>query len=190
VETHADVEIVTELNDLARTRFDLQVEMDAATNAYKLQAAALKATYTAEIADIQARIRPIDTRIWELLTTHRASLVEKSKKSFTTAVAKFQLREPKVTTKIGKGMEAGVMKVARKLGIVKQVADPPSREYVLNTNSFLAWLNQHPSLRRYFAPYLEETGGEETLSLQPNESYPVFHDSKRVSLPSVSIKKS
>ena len=80
----------------------------------------------------------------------------------------------------------GVMAMARKIGVVRKIADP-IRAYKLNRKKFIAWLKKHPEHYEAFDEYLE-ISDKESLSIKPNSTYMVTHDSQRISPPSVTIK--
>lgn len=182
--TNANQDVVSEVDALAEERFSLEVEKTALAQKFKSDEAALKASYQDQLAAITARIGEVDAALLAKIKGNRAKLIAKGKQSFVTLVAKFQFKKASDTDKVKDA--DGVMAVARKLGVVRQIAKPV-REYKLDRRMFGAWLKKHPEYRDAFAKHLEERAGE-SLTMQPNGTYMVTHDSKRISPPSVSIK--
>jgi len=184
----AKQQVINQLESLAAKRFYLQLEMEDANRQFKTQETALRAAHSVRINDIQSRIAPIDNQIWQLISEYRSSLIMPGKQSFAIMNSVFKFRRNFGSMKILN--EAGIMQVARKLKIVNKIADLPSFQWRFNVKSFLAWLNQHPEQRAKFNDFISTTGETESLTLQPNENYTVFHNSARISPPSITIKKS
>lgn len=185
--TSADPQVVTDLDDLARNLFKHQITGDAQTARFKAAEAALKAEYEANMEPILDLIRSASARVWGLISANRGTLIAEGKKSFVTSAAKFQLRSS--TAKVKVADSEGVMAVARRLGVVRKIANPPRHTWLLDKDRFLAWLDANPDLRDQFAEFLDETEASEGLTIQPNGTYTVFHNSERISPPSVKVEK-
>jgi hypothetical protein len=80
------------------------------------------------------------------------------------------------------------MEVARQLGVIRQIADPPKGGWKFNAKKFWAWLERRGELREHFAEAIEQTEDSEGLTIYPNSNYTVMHGLDRVSPPPVSIK--
>lgn len=185
--TDADTKVIDELNELAEQRFVVQLKLDDANQKYKAAVAALDAVHEHKLAAFQAEIDTLDAKISNKIKTNRKALIESGKQSFVIMRARFQFRKtkPKTTVKDAKA----IMDMARKLGVVRQVAKLKC-SWGLNQGKFFDWLNTNGEFRSQFEDYLEVTEAGESLTMQPNTNYTVHHDSKRVSPPSVSIKLS
>ncbi len=183
--TGADPKVVRKLDDLARELFAEQISGDAEKARFKAAEAALKAEHEANMEPILAAMRRAGAKVWELIESNRATLIAASKQSFMTGAAKFQLRRSSVKVKVVD--PDGVMKVARRLGVIKKVASPPRRTWRLDKDKFLSWLDENPELRDQFEEFLEDT--TEGLTIQPNGTFTVFHNKERVSPPPVKVEK-
>lgn len=184
----ATPEVIKALDELAQERFRLEAEKQRIDTAYKVDEARLKAAYAHRIASVSERIAGLDTSIWQLVQQHRPGLIKAGKQSFAIASATFQFRTQKA--KLVPTNPSGIMKVARRLGIVRQIADPPVHTWTFNKQRFLAWLESHVTFSRYFQQYMELTDAGESLSVKPNAGHPVFHDKERLTPYSFTIKKS
>lgn len=182
---NALTQVINKLNRLGRDRALLKLREDSENQRYKDAKARLDATHERNLAQIAAKIEQVDPQIDETIAKRRSDLIEAGKQSFTTSEWKFQFRKAPGKTKVTDA--DGVMEVARKLGIVRKIADPPKR-WKFNQKKFLGWLESHPEERARFEAYLEDTEDGETLHMYPNSGHTVFHDSKRVSPPPITIK--
>jgi len=183
-----DPKVIEALDELAQERFRLEAEKQGIDMQYKADEARLKASYSNRLAPVAQRITELDESIWQLVRSHRNGLIKAGKQSFAIASATFQFREQKA--KVVPTNPDGIMATARKLGIVSKIADPPARKWRFNKQRFLAWLEAHANLSRYFRQYLDVVGGSESLSVKPNTGHPVFHDKERLTPLPFSIKKS
>lgn len=188
--TDAKQKVVDKLNELAETRFLLELKLEEENTRFATEEAQRKAEHAARLGSIQEFIDQADAGIWEILDRERSQLIAASKKSFATMVAKWQLRESAGSLKVTDAAAvAAVMKVAKRFGVVKQIAEPPSRKWKFSIKKFRAWLDKEPQMKPLFEDYIEETEAGETLTIQNNGTYTVVYDGKRISPPSVSIKK-
>jgi phage host-nuclease inhibitor protein Gam len=184
-------EVIESLNDMSELRFKLEVERDELETELKTKlavaVASLQSEYAPHISRVHAQIDALDPDIWNEAKSNYETLVERGKRSFATMIAKFQFRDKPGTTKVVDA--AGIMSLARKLGVIRKIAEPQPH-WKLNNKKFLAWLEANPQLKGRFADFIQQEEATETLGLQPNSGYIVHHDSRRISPPSVSIKKS
>lgn len=183
--SNANPEVIDLLNQLAEDRFALKLRMDAEDQAFKDAKARLEADHTDKKAAMEARAVEIDQQIQQLIQEHRANLIARGKQSFAIMRAKFQLRKSGEKTKVADAN--GVMKVAKRFGVVKAIAEPPSRKWKLDSQKFLKWLESHGEMRRLFEPYLTIVPEMESLHMSPNTNYTIYHDGKRISPPSITI---
>lgn len=187
VQPTADPAIIAELNDLVDQRLTLEARRASIVRQHQAEEAALKQSYTALLSEVEGEIKPLDTSIWEFIQKHRGVLISPTKQSFATMVAKFQFRK---TTGKDKVTDAdGLLDIARKLGVVRKVADPPTGKWRVNRDSFFGWLEKNDGLRSLFAGVIEHTDDNEGLTIQPNATHTVMHDLERITPPSVSIER-
>lgn len=174
-----DVEphVINSLDQLVQQRFNLEAEL------HKFQAA-----YTESIKVVTDQIADIDAAIWQLVQSNRPALISPGKQSFATASATFQFRA--IKPKVVPTDPDGIMATARKFGVVSQIATPPERKWKFSKQRFLAWLDSHANLARYFQQFIELSGPSESLSAKPNTGHPVFHDKERLTPLAFTIKKS
>lgn len=184
----ADPQIIASINRLVESRLQLEVELDAENRRFQAKLADLTREHEANLHELAERERELDPAIWQAIDANRSTLIARGKRSFVTLLAKFQLRD--VPAKIEVLDKPGIMETAHRLGIVKQIANPPRGGWRFDRKKFLAWLASHGELREHFEPYIEQSDKSESLTVQPNANYTVEHDSQRVSPPSISIKKS
>lgn len=185
--SNVDPKVLDSINELAEERFALQVQLDSKNAAFKAAQAAANADHNAQIAPIQAAIDELDTRLAEVVAEHRDQLIGPKRKSFTTMIATFQFKH--ITAKLRVTDADGLLAAARKLGIVRKIA----RQVVtwkLDRDKFATWLVSHGEYRMELDDYLEGPNEGESLTMRPNGTYVVTHDSQRISPPSVTIKKS
>ena len=182
---NALTQVINKLNRLGRDRALLKLNEDAENQRYKDAKARLDATHEKNLARIAAQIEKVDPQIDETIAERRSDLIESGKQSFTTSEWKFQFRKAPGKTNVTDADT--VMDIARKMGIVRKIADPPKR-WKFNQKKFLEWLESHPEERARFDAFLEDPEDGETLHMSPNSGHTVFHDSKRVSPPSITIK--
>lgn|GEM_PF-2547514 len=183
-----DPETITAVNELVGDRFALEVERDAENRRFQAALAEITKIHEQALEEYALLERQLDTAIWQAVDENRATLIERGKRSFITMTAKFQLRD--VPAKVEVLDKLGIMEAARNLGVVRQIANPPKGGWRFNQKKFLAWLDKSNELHGHFEQFIDHTGGGESLTVQPNANYTVLHDSKRVSPPSISIKKS
>lgn len=183
-----DPKVIRTLEELTQKRLLLEADRQDLDTQYKADETRLKAAYSNRIAPISMLMAELDDAIWQLVQLHREALVKTGKQSFAIASATFQFRAQKA--KLVPTDPDGIMAAARKLGVVSKIADPPVRKWTFNKQRFLAWLEAHASLSRYFRQYLTVTEGSESLSVKPNTGHPVFHDKERLTPFPFTIKKS
>ena len=183
---NVDPAVIAHLNALAEERFKLQVASDEKDKTFKDQQAAQVAAHAADKAPLQAKMDEIDVELWELTTGHRSELIAPSRQSFTTGVARFQFTNKELRPKATD--PKAIMKIARDQGFVRFVGKP-IRRYEYDPSKLSAALSKLGSrVRKMLEPFIEMVGGE-TLSMKPNGSHVVVHDGKRLTPPSVSIKR-
>lgn len=182
--TNVNPEVIDQLNALARRRFDLQVEANEEEAQYKAQSRALEAAFTKRQAAHHSEMQQIDHEIWETIQQNRGNLIDPDRKSFATMVAKFFLKTvPARTAVIDK---KGLLAVARRLRIMRKVASVKVA-WDLDVKKFISWLQKNGEYRQEFEPFIEDIGENETLTMGPNANFTVFHNSKRISPPSIKI---
>ena len=186
--TDADPQVIASINELIENRFELEVARDAENRRFQATLAELTREHEEKLDEFAKRERQLDPAIWQVINANRPRLIARGKRSFATLQAKFQLRE--LQAKIEVLDKSGIMEVAHRLGVVKQIATPPKGGWRFNQKKFLAWLEQNGEMREHFEPFLEQVDKSESLTVQPNTTYTVEHDSQRISPPSISIKKS
>lgn len=184
----ASPEVIKLLDTLAQDRFRLEAEQQHLDAEYKADEARLMAAYAQRVAPVAQQIVELDDTIWRLVHAHRITLIAAGKQSFAIASATFQFRAQK--PKLVPVDVDGIMKAARGLRVVRDIADPPVRKWAFNKQRFLAWLESHARFYPYFEKYLEITDGGESLSVKPNAAHPVFHDKDRLTPCSFTIRKS
>ena len=185
--TSADPKVVRKLDELARELFAQQIASDTENARFKAAEATLKAEHEANMEPILAAMRQAGAKVWGLIGGNRDRLIAPGKKSFMTGAAKFQLRGSSAKLKVADS--DGVMQVARQLGVIKKIANPPRRTWQLDKDKFFAWLEENPELREQFEEFLNETDAAEGLTIQPNGTFTVFHNKERVSPPPVKVEK-
>ena len=183
-----DPEVIAAVDELVRNRFALEVERDAENRRFQAAIAEITKIHEQALEEFALHERQLDPAIWQAIDSNRATLIERGKRSFITMAAKFQLRD--APAKVEVLDKLGIMETARNLGVVRQIANPPKGEWRFNQKKFLAWLGKSNELHEHFEQFIDHTDGSESLTVQPNANYTVLHDSKRVSPPSISIKKS
>lgn len=183
--TDANTEVIDQLNELAEKRFLVELERNKSNEEHKSAVAELEAQHKGVLAAFDTDIQTLDKQIADLIRKNRKSLIEADKKSFVIMRAKFQFRgyDKKTTVTDAKA----IMEVARKLGVVKQIAKI-AVAWKFNQAKFFAWLAKHEELRPKFDPFLETKTAGESLTMAPNTNYTVHHDSKRISPPSIGIE--
>lgn len=185
--SNVDPEVLDSINKLAERRFALQVQLDKSNADFKAAQASAAADHSALITPIQAEIDEIDSQLVEKVEAHRSQLIGSKRKSFTTIVATFQFK--KVAGKLKVVDDKGLMAAARKLGIVRKIARQVL-VWKLDQAKFAAWLAKNGEYRMKLGDFIEGPSEGESLSLKPNGTYTVVHDDKRISPPSITIKKS
>jgi len=183
-----DPEVIAAVDEIVEKRFALEVERDAVNRRFQAAIAEITKFHEEALRELTLLERQLDPAIWRAIDSNRATLIERGKRSFITMAAKFQLRD--VPAKIEVLDKLGIMEAARNLGVVRQIANPPKGEWRFNQKKFLAWLGKNNELHGHFEQFIDHADGGESLTIQPNANYTVLHDSKRVSPPSISIKKS
>lgn len=185
VQQEPDPAVIAEINEVTTERLILAAREDEIVQRTKRAVQALELSASVELTKLHKQIAPVDARLWELLQQHRSTLIAPSKQSFITMIAKFQFKKKYGKEKITD--PDAIMDVARTLGVVMQIADPPGG-WRFNATKFWAWLGQRGDMREHFAGLLEKEADSEGLTISPNSNYTVMHDHERVSPPSVSIK--
>lgn len=185
--TDADPEVIDRANRLAESRFQLEVEREVENRRFAEALAALTKEHEEKLRIFTERERVLDPAIWKVVDENRTSLIARSKRSFVTMLAKFQLKDVPAKTEVLD--KQGIMDVARKLRVVRHIAKPPKGEWRFNQKKFFGWLAKNGEHRRHFEPFLNDVEKDESLTIQPNSNYTVEHDSQRISPPSITIKK-
>ncbi len=184
----ADPKAIEILNEFAERRFHLEAMKQDIDTQYKADEARLKAAYGNRIAPLATRIAELDALIWQMVQTHRQDLVKPGKQSFAIASATFQFR--KIKAKMVPIDTDGIMAAAKRLSLIRKIADPPVVKWTFNRQRFFAWLESHTDYLERFRPYMEITDESESLSVKPNTGHPVFHDKDRLTPQPFTIKKS
>lgn len=186
--TDADPEVIAEINELVESRFQLEVEREAENRRFQAAMADLSREHQDKLNEFAERERELDPAIWRLLNDNRPTLIARGKRSFVTMRAKFQFRE--VPARLEVLDKVGIMEAAHRLGVVKQIANPPKGGWKFNQKKFHAWLTSSGDLCRHFEAFVDQTAKTESLTVQPNATYTVEYDSQRISPPSITIQKS
>ena len=186
--TNAFTTLINRLNRLGRTREHLELMLKSENERYKKEQETGRIRHSRRLATITARIEKTDPEIWNGIAARRDELIPKDKKSFVTSERRFQFKAVPFRQKVTDAN--AVMALARKLGIVTPISDPPSRRRIFNSTKFFEYLESHGELRERFEEWIDETGGgdEETLHMSPNADYTTFYDGERLSPPSITIK--
>lgn len=172
--TADDTDIITHVNELAERRFALEV----ATNQ-------LKQRHAAELAKLDQQVADTDSELWQLVTHHRAALIDPGKQSFVTVVAQVAFRKVGGSIKlINPGL---ALDIARQLGIVRKIGKLHVK-WVVDRTKLLAWLDTNNQDRESFEECIEEIAAHESLSIKPNANYTVRHGTERISPPPLTIQ--
>lgn len=185
--TDANKEVVDQLGYMAEQRFQLELDKQRLEREFDDAEAALRADYEQKRSRLQAQIDKQDGRLWSEIDEHRSTLIQRGKKSFPTAPAIFKLRNPSTKYKVTNAK--GVLKAARRLRIMREIADPPKRTWRLNQRKFIKWIENNPGWAHFFGAYVEDISGNESLTIQPNGTYTTYYDNRRVSPPPVKIER-
>lgn len=185
--TDASRELVDHFGELAQEAFRLEVEKQELAQERKDEQAALDALYGRRESDLQERTEKNHAQIWRELEEHRDVLIQSGKKSFPTLSAIFKLRDPSNKYKVTDA--AGVLKAARRLRIMREIADPPKGTWRLDQRKFFKWLERNPGWRHFFGEAVEDVSSQESLTIQPNGPYMMYYNNRRVSPPSVKIER-
>lgn len=172
------------LNQAARDRITLEVRLNEEQQLFNQSLNALKSEHEPRLIRIQNLIDDKDAEIWRIIEMNRSALIAEGKKSFVTMWVVFQFRTVRSKTIVKDAV--GIMKTARKLGMVRKIAALRT-EWKLDTKKFLAWLDAHGEKHTYFADFIDYIEESESLTMQPNETYVTQHDSERISPPSIKI---
>jgi len=121
--------------------------------------------------------------ILAFIKEHEDVLIAKGKRSFTTSAAVYQFTTVRARDKIANS--EAIMRMARKLHVVKQVATPPRTGWKFSAKLFWNFLQKNPTQRQHFERWIEHGEERESLSIKPNHGHPVTHDSQRISPPPV-----
>lgn len=183
--TDANTEVIDLLNELAEKRFLVELRLNDANQQHKAAVAALETQHKEVLTGFDAEIKSLDKQIADVIKKNRKSLIERGKQSFVIMSAKFQFRKSDEKTTVVDAK--AIMEVARKLGVVKQIAKI-AVTWKFNQAKFLAWLDKHGEQRSKFENFLEVKKAGESLTMAPNTNYTVHHDTKRISPPSISIE--
>ena len=185
--TDADPEVINRVNRLAESRFQLEVERETENQRFNEALASLTKEHEERLRIFTERERVLDPALWKVVDENRAGLIAPKKRSFATMLAKFQLKDVPAKTEVVD--KQGIMEIARKLGVIRQIANPPKGEWRFNQKKLFGWLAKNGEFRRHFEPFLNEVDKDESLTISPNRTYTVEHDSQRISPPSITIKK-
>ena len=177
--------VVKQLNQLTSQLFRLKIEDQMSKDRYNKAAAKLSRDFEDDQQRIGREIEVVSAEIWQLIAANRSQLIADKKRSFVTAVGVFQFKAFTGTTKVADG--AGVMAVARRLGVVRKIA-VPQYTWKLNLKKFRDWLEKHDEYRPEFQEFLVDTDSGERLYVRPNEKHPIFTGSKRLVTESVTIE--
>lgn len=177
--TNVDPEVINKLNELVEQRFRLEVEDEADTRQFK----AVETQFIERQAARHTQVHQLDRRIRQFAEDNREQLITKGK-SFVTMLAKFQFTDIPARTKVTD--KRGILAAARLLGVVRKIAKIKVF-WEVDTKKFLDWLQRNGEHREKFEPYIEDVPKRESLTIGPNANYTVFHDSKRISPPTIKI---
>jgi phage host-nuclease inhibitor protein Gam len=180
--------ITRALDREAGKRFTIAVRRKNLNDSFKQKEAALESKHAAALSKLEARAANVDRGIWKIIEENRSLLIAAGRRSFVTMTARFQFRTVGSRTEILD--KQGIMDTARRIGVVRQIADPPKNEWHLNRTKFLAWLDKHGEYHREFEPYLDDIEKHDSLSIKPNTNYTVMLDNKHLTPPSITIDKS
>lgn len=180
--------ITRSLDREADKRFIIEVRRKNLDDSFKQKKAELEGKHAAALSRLEARAATADRGIWKIIEENGSLLIAAGRRSFVTMTARFQLRSVGPRTEILD--KQGIMDTARRIGVVRQIADPPKNEWRFNRSKFLAWLDKHGEYRSEFELYLDEVDEHDSLSIKPNTNYTVVLDNKRLTPPSITIDKS
>lgn len=185
--TKVDPQIITEIDTSGQACLHKDILLAEAKQRYEAAIAPLTRAYEDEVRQINQVADGSASTVWRIITKHRSSLMATGKKSFATMHATFQLRE--VPAKITIVDKKGVMRVARRLGVVKHIANPPKGGWTIDQKKFMAWIAHNSELRAQFEPFIDEVEARESLTIKPNAGHTVIHDRKRISPPPVTVPR-
>lgn len=179
-----EVEMIEHVNMLTEKRFSLEVELETLKNEYKKEEDELKKRYAPHLELIEASVAEVDKELFDFISDNQDILIDKDKRSFATLIGVFQFKRSSQAVKVVD--TEGVMDMARRVGVVKQIADLV-HHYKLNRRKFTAWLESNPRYLEVFDEYLE-ANDTESLTIRPNSTYVVTHKRRRISPPGVTIR--
>lgn len=182
-----DPEVVNQINEWALELLKQRAALKDENDTFEAEQNAANVAHDAIIGPIQVKINELNAKLDALIQEHRAELIKEGRQSFVTMVVKFQFHrthpKPKVTN------PKAVMAIARARGIVRKIAKLVSL-WKFDADKFFAWLAKNEELRSLFDEYIDDTEENESLSMQLNGAYPVFHDGARLSSESITIRES
>lgn len=186
--TDADRELIDDLGKRADNRFWLVLEKERLEQELQDRQAAVLAEFEPRLSEVQEAIERVDDGFWHDIEENRSTLIKSGKNSFPTLEAIFQLRKVR-GLKIKVTDKEGVLKVARRLRITREIANPPKGGWRLDQKKLLRWLEKNPGWHHFFGAYVEDLSGEESLTIRPNGTYTTYYRNERISPPSVKIEK-
>ena len=186
--TDVNPRTIRTIDRLVDKLFNTELRRKSIDERFKQNKAVLERRHAAALQALNDREAAIGRGIWQIIAANRDRLIATGRRSFVTMTAKFQLRTTPARTEILD--KQGIMDTARRLGVVKQIADPPKMEWRFNQKKFLAWLAKHDEYRDDFEAHFDEVDADESLTAQPNSNYTVSFNNKRLTPPSITIKKS
>lgn len=179
-----DPRVIGTINRLLERLFRLTVRQKLEKDRYEAQLASLKRRHTSLSQGFSTEEQELSAKLRRVIAEHYAELVGRGR-SFATMIGIVQFRKQPEHTVIAD--KQGIMQLARKRGLVRQIADPPSTEWQLNPKKLSAFLERHPEYRAEFEPFLTVTPAHDSVSVKPNNGYTVNHDNKRLTPPATSL---
>ena len=183
--TDVDAELISQLSSLGMRVLELKVAEDELNRAYEVKLAALNAAHANNLERLQVERASTYNALRSVIHDNRSQLITSGKQSFTTMEVVVQLRKTPPTLKVIDA--AAVMQVARRLGVIRKVAEPPKQMWRLNQKKFFKWLEKNGEHREAFDEHLSETKGGESITIRPNTGQTVMFNNKRIAPPSVTI---
>ena len=159
-----DEQLSTQLDDLAAERLRVEATMNAEKEAHRGAVRALEDEHADRMSEYVRRAQELDRTIWLTIRQHWSTLMPGSARSFRTMRVTFSMKKVNATTAVID--KDAIMELARKLGVVKQLADPPRAGWTFNKKKFLAWLQRTEKYRARFKEFLRETPTHDSLSVK------------------------
>ena len=188
--SNADPEVIERINELGDRVVLLEHEQETLIKDIEARKKAIDDENAPRLQRIETAARAAKQELAELIEANRVSLIAQGRQSFTTQLWKFQFTKAEGgKTTIIEGATDAIMKIAGKLGVIKQIAVPPKpQKWRFKQSRFLEWLEKYPEERSRFEEHLEITEDTEALRMSPNAGHVVFHDGTRISPPSTTLK--